>query len=94
MRQLLIAKFFLTLKEASEIQTEIDFGVLETEYESFACFLFKETAASKDTAVFHNILCFSRVEFTVLKTQTKLKKNVSVWIQKAIDLIDTQIDFI
>ncbi|MDR1883471.1 MAG: RteC domain-containing protein [Prevotella sp.] len=66
-------------------------------YDDFAGFLFTETTAAGDKAVFHQTLCHTRVEFSGLYSRqaSVLKKTPIVqYLKKAIALVNTQMEFV
>ncbi|MDR0864696.1 MAG: RteC domain-containing protein [Candidatus Symbiothrix sp.] len=95
MKRLVKTKFFLLIKKAPE--TDLCPIAVEKAYDEFADVLFAESASTEDKVVFHNILCFTRVELASLHQQltdlSKKKFNNCPVLNKAISLVDTQLEF-
>jgi hypothetical protein len=86
MKRLTEHRFFILLNENETDPTEI-----QQEYERFAVLLFSEySASSDDRATFHNTLVFTYVELSCLLPDAR--KEVTAYLEKAIDLLDRQID--
>jgi hypothetical protein len=86
MKRLTETQFFVLLKKNKTDPTEI-----QQEYERFAVLLFSEYSASADDrATFHNTLVFTYVELSCLLPDTR--QNVTVYLEKAIELLDKQIE--
>jgi hypothetical protein len=95
MKRLVKTKFFLLIKEAPK--TDLCPVAVEDAYDEFADVLFAESTSTEDKVVLHNLLCFTRVELESLHHQltdlSKKKRNNCPALEKAISLVDTQLEF-
>lgn len=67
-------------------------GVLKNGYEEFVVLLFSEKTAFTDKVTYHNKLVYTRVELASLTGASK--KNVAIYLDKAILLVDRRIEFV
>jgi hypothetical protein len=64
---------------------------LQQEYDKFALLVFSAGKTASDKVDYHNTLVYTFVELTWLSSVTK--KNATVHVEKAIDLVDREIEF-
>ena len=87
MKRLTKTQFFLCLKAYEEASCD-----LRREYDEFANRLFSEWSASNDWETYHNVLVYTYVELSCITAEAK--KDVSEYVEKAIVLVDRQIEFV
>jgi hypothetical protein len=84
MKSLTDTSFFNLLNENEDNPSE-----LRREYDEFALLVFSESKTANDRTDYHSILVYTYVELTCLVVLSK--KNASVYVEKAIELVDKQI---
>jgi hypothetical protein len=73
-KQFISTKLFFALQEASQKNIDIKVQVLENNYDKFAGTLFSATTLSQNKVEIHSILCYTRVEFSVLQKSPRTQK--------------------
>jgi hypothetical protein len=74
MRRFLKTIFFARLEESLQKGTEVTESNLSEEYDRFAVFLFEETEQNCDSLTFRQILCYTRVELSVMESKGRIEK--------------------
>ncbi|KAA6300588.1 MAG: hypothetical protein EZS26_003272 [Candidatus Ordinivivax streblomastigis] len=80
MKRFIKAKFFLLLKESTQVQTDIDIQVLNNEYDKFAMLLFMDTTLFSDKEAYRNSLVYTNAELVGL-TEVSGKKCENLSLQ-------------
>ena len=104
MKKLILTDFFRTLQEASQTGIDKNADRLQNEYDDFANTIFSVGANCHDCiqntktdnrVVCHNMLVYTRVELSGLKKFSIKKSSISFsYLEKAIELVDKQADYI
>ena len=84
--------FFLCVKNVQQNGISVDTQTLENSYHKFVVLLFAQDAAPCKVEL-RNTLVYTRVKFRSL-TSLVLEKNVAIYLNKAIQLINDQIEWI
>ena len=104
MKELTTSKFFRTLQETSQSGIDKNADLLQNEYEDFADMIFSvgsncEQCLQRERAdnrvICHNMLVYTHVELNGLKRVSgKNPKTSSFYVEKAIELVNKQMDYI
>ena len=104
MKELTTSKFFRTLQETSQTGIDKNADLLQNEYEDFADMIFSvgsncEQCLQRERAdnrvICHNMLVYTHVELSGLKRVSgKNPKTSSFYVEKAIELVNKQMDYI
>ena len=73
MTQFISTKFFLTIQEASQNNTDVCDNALKIGYEEFASLIFSEGKSATNKADYHGSLQFTYIELSCLSTVSKKK---------------------
>jgi hypothetical protein len=85
MKHLTETPFFILLKGNKDNPS-----ALQQEYDKFALLIFSETKTANDLETYHDSLVYTHIELSCLTPESK--KNVAVFLEKAIILLDIQIE--